>query len=335
MTPSIVLLARLLAPGHPAEVEVEVEEAPLRWVADDPSCPAAAEVREAVVELAGRWPDRDELQVEAFLQPREARWGLSLTMVLGDKVHRQEMEAESCAALARAAALIVAVSIDPVSSASVARVPLADEAIKPASAEAAEPDRDPGATAAETEVGAAPAEPRFVPFVGAGWGVVTGMTPTVSSGPTLAVGLSLDHSRFEITGRYVLPQSSSRGDGAAAVAQAGVVAARACLTSRPGVVRGLLCSGVEVGALRASGDRVSNARTQHFPWSAGLVRGGVRWRFAPRWALAADVEGSVSFVDAQVVTGRPDDPDAMLFETPRIGARGVLGVEFSIFRPRS
>lgn len=97
----MLLLARLLVPAEP----VAVEDAPLRWVADEPSFPQAAQIHEAVAELAGRWPRRDELQVEALLQPHEGHWQLSLTLVLGDKVHRLELQALSCPALARAAAL--------------------------------------------------------------------------------------------------------------------------------------------------------------------------------------------------------------------------------------
>lgn len=319
----MLLLARLLAP---AEVAVP-QDAPLRWVADDASCPQAAQVQDAVLELAGRWPRRDELQVEAFLHPYEDHWQLSLTMVLGDKVHRQELEAESCAALARAAALIIAVSIDPVASASVARVSIGPEDAQPLPVAATVPT-------GPTEPISAP-EPRsrrVLPFVGGSWAFATGMTPTPSSGPALAVGIDLDHSRLELMGRYVLPQTATAADGAARI-QVGVVAARGCLTSRPGNVRGLLCAGLEAGALRAQGQRIPNARTRHFPWLAGLVRGGVRWRFAPRWAVAADVEGSISAFDAQVVAGSLSDPNASrLFETPRIGVRGFLGLEFSIFR---
>jgi len=326
VTPSVLLLARLLVP---AEAPV-VGDAPLRWVADDPSCPGAADVTEAVVELAGRWPGRDELQVEAFLQPREAVWQLSLTMVVGDKVHRQELEAESCPALARAAVLIVAVSIDPVASASAARVSIVPEPSEPGPAVMV--DAAPAPPPPSEPVSASKPR-RVVPFVGGGWALATGMTPTLSSGPVLAAGLDLDHGRFEVMGRYVLPQTTTEGIGAAQI-QAGAVAGRACLVTRPHAVRGLLCAGLEAGAIRADGEGVANARTQHFPWLAGLVRGGVRWRFVPRWALAVDVEGSISAIDAQVMTGGVLEPDAsQLFETPRVGVRGLLGIEFSISRP--
>ncbi|MBV1859719.1 MAG: hypothetical protein KUG77_15000 [Nannocystaceae bacterium] len=324
MTPSLLLLVRLLVPAEAAVAE----PAPLRWVAEHPSCPQGAQVHDAVVELAGRWPHRDELQVEAFLQPYDAHWGLSLTLVVGDKVHRQELEAESCPALGRAAALIIAVSIDPVASASAAHVSVEPDAATPPPI-----IRDEPAPRVEPVLDPPPASRDMVPFVGASWALVTGMTPTLSSGPSVAAGVTLDRSRFEVTGRYVLPQTTVGGNGTARI-QAGVVAARACLISRRGDVRGLMCAGLEAGALRARGVQVTNARTQHFPWLAGLVRGGVRWRVAPRWALAADVEGSVSAYDAQVVTGSlPNREAPQLFETPRIGVRGLVGVEFSISRP--
>ena len=189
-----------------------------------------------MVELAGRWPGADELQVEAFLQPHQALWQLSLTMVVGGKVHRQELEAQSCPALARAAVLIVAVSIDPVASASVARVSVVPEPAEPRPAGAVDPGPRPAPP--PTEPVSDPERRAVVPFVGAGWGLVTGMTPVVSSGPTLSVGIALDRSRFEVMGRYVLPQTTTQGVGTAQI-QAGAVAGRACLASRPRAVRGL------------------------------------------------------------------------------------------------
>lgn len=323
----MLLLARLLAPAEPAAEQA----APLRWVAQSPHCPQAAQVRDAVVDLAGRWPRRDELQVEAFLQPQEQpqeqpqQWQLSLTLVLGEKVHRQELEAESCPALARAAALIIAVSIDPVTSASVARVSIPPRTASPRVAE--EPEPAPPVAEPTTAPTPTPLLHRAVPFLGGGWAVSTGATPGPSSGPALAFGLALKHSRLELMGRYVLRRTATEDSGQARI-QAGVVAARGCLTSRPSNVRGLLCAGLEAGVLRADGQDVSNPRTRHFPRLAGLVRGGVRWRLSPRWALAADVEGSVSVVDAEVRVG-----DSLLFETPRIGVRGLFGFEIAFSRP--
>lgn len=318
MSLAVLLAARLLAP-----TEVPAEPAPLRWVAADASCPDGAHVRQAAEELAGRWPSKAELEVDAFAQGQGAQWDLVLTVVVAGRVHRQSLQAESCAALGRAAALIIAVSIDPVRSA----VPVPMAALPAPPPTVVEDAREPASPEAATRQGGAP-RVRLRPQLGVGWGAVFGMTPGVSSGPHLSIGLDGDRSRFALVGRYVLPRTRPR-EGTNVSVQAGTVGARACLASRPRTVRGHLCGTVESGAIRARGDR-----TRHYPWLAGVVGGGVRWRFAPRVSLAVDLEASVAVFDAQVVLGPTDVPSPdVVFETSRLGGRGMLGLAFD-FSPR-
>lgn len=313
----MLVAARLIAPG-----DVQIEDAPLRWVADVERCPSADEVRATVEELAGRWPYRHELEVDAFVREEIDAWTMVLTVVVSGRVHRQQLEAESCSALARAAALIVAVSIDPVTSASEVPVALDDkEPFNPR-----EPETDPD-RAASDDRGPAQNERtsprrRARPVVGAGWGVVTGMTPGVSSAPTLTAGLDFSRAYLGLTGRFVLPRAA---DGARVFG--GTVGARGCLASRPQAVRGVLCGGLETGALQARGTG-AGGRTQRYPWLAGIVGAGMRWWFADRVALTADLEGAVAVFDAQVVLGRVDVPQPQIvFENPRIGLRAGLGFE--------
>ena len=310
----MLVAARLLAPTEP-----EIEEAPLRWVADVAQCPSADDVRATVEELAGRWPYRHELEVDAFVRQEPDAWTMVLTVVVSGRVHRQQLEAESCSALARAAALIVAVSIDPVASATEVPVPIEGPA-----SPSTPTDREPAGGASRETVDTAERrrERSVQPTVGAGWAVVTGMTPGVSSGPALSFGLDFERAHVGLVGRGVLPRAA---DGARVFG--GTVAARGCLASRPQNVRGVLCGGVEGGALQARGTG-QGARTQRYPWLAGIVGAGLRWWFADRVALTADVEGAVAVFDAEVVLGPVDALQRQIaFTNPRIGLRAGLGFE--------
>ncbi len=330
-------MMRLLLGLHllaPAESDAP---ATLRWRAEGAGCPSGPEVQAAVVELAGRWPAADELEVDASIDEALGRWQLVLSITIEGREHRQRLEAESCAALARAAALIVAVSVDPVASATTAEVPLAPTV--PELPPAGFSDEPPGGSSARRAPQVPPSLRTEAPlrwrrtFLGARWGLISGMTPGLTSGPSVSLGLDLEHARFALQGQYGLPRVR-RASGSGARVQAGMVAALACVASRPRALRGQLCAGAEAGALRARGLGVPSPRTQHYPWLAAVAGAGVRGSpSSDRWALTLDVEGTVATVDAHIVLGDPQAPDApLVYETPRLGARLLLGVEF--FRPR-
>lgn len=326
VSPAVLVAARLLAaPEASPPALPESGDAPLRWVADETQCPDATAVRATVEELAGRWPARHELEVDAFVRQEPDAWTMVLTVVVSGRVHRQQLEAESCPALTRAAALIVAVSIDPVASATEVPMP-----IEVSTAPGQRAEREPGrVNARATDVAPGRRRPAMTPTLGVGWGVVSGMTPGISSGPALSLGLDFERAYVGLVGRGVLPRAA---DGARVFA--GTVAARGCLASRPSVVRGILCAGAEAGALQAEGTG-DGARTQRFPWFAGTVGAGMRWGFADRVALTVDVEGAVALVDAQVVLGPVSAPDPTIaFANPRLGLRAGLGLQFRFSGPR-
>lgn|GEM_PF-5803175 len=321
---SLLVAVRVLVPAGDDD-----EPAPLRWVAPAPVCPAGEEVQAGARELAGRWPTARELQVEAFVEPHGSGWGMALTMVVDGVVHRQELEAESCPALAKAAALIIAVSIDPVASAAAVPDALVEPDAGPVVAEFAASSPPPTRSAPpRTDT---PSRSRR-PFVGLRWAGVLGMTPGLSSGPAFSLGLSGTRSRLAVHGRYVLPR---RTEGGVARVQAGTVAAQACLASRPRPVRAHLCGAVEGGVLRADGVGLGRPRTAHYPWLAAVVGAGLRLPIRGRWSAGLDVEAATALFDAQVVRGSVDvaSPD-VVFANPRIGARALLGVEVQLFRPR-
>ncbi len=290
----------------------------LDWRAPTGTCPTAATLRTSIVDLAGRWPAASELDVRAEAVSGPEGWRLELVTRVGDSTHAQSLEAPSCEAVAKALVLIVAVSIDPVSSATVVKLaiprPPPDEPVP----DPAAPDSPP------------PRKPRTRFFAGLSLGVASGMTPGVSGGPRLSLGLDFERGRVGVEGRYVAPRTVTASDGVGAGVQAGAAAVVGCFAARRRRIRPQVCVGLEAGALRGRGRGIGRAATQNFPWLAVTGGGGLRWQITDTVALAADLEAALAVFDALVVVGSVDSTDRrVVYANPRLGVRGLLGVEIS------
>ncbi|MEM9456539.1 MAG: hypothetical protein AAGF11_20345 [Myxococcota bacterium] len=83
----------------------------VRWQAPA-GCPEAVDVRERVSALLGRVPTQRDLQAEGIIDPGPP-WRLELSTTIGGRLQRRVLEANDCATVTEAAALILAVSVDP------------------------------------------------------------------------------------------------------------------------------------------------------------------------------------------------------------------------------
>lgn len=322
---SLILALATGAPALPLEAEAE-----LAWDAP-PDCPTAAQVRGAVEQLAGRWPRSSEFEARGHLTGSGERWELKLWTRVEAHVHEQRLEARTCEGLADAAALIIAVSLDPIASAAAVELADAPPSLLPIAVEptretqpAQPPPTPPAPVEAVEQAGV-----RFL--VGAGGGVGAGFSPGLSGGPHLSLGVVGEHARFVLEGRYWAPTTAELDSGTGARLQAGFVAALGCWGSGHPELEALVCGGVESGALRARGRQVVGERTQHFPRLAGVARMGLAWHVRPNISLVAGLDVAISALDAIVVVGVVDTNSAeTVYRTPPVGARGVVGVEFSI-----
>jgi hypothetical protein len=310
--------------------------ASIEWDAPTPDCPSVAEVEAAVQRMAGRLPEPHEIRATALVGRDGAQWTLRLTTEVGGRVQQRSLDADSCDALAKATAIVVAVAIDPVGAAHEVRS--AERIATPTRAPAVEPDVAPAVVVVAPERGRVEpvaggrrgARPPVRIHLGIGGGVAIGAVPRVSGGPVAAFGLTAGRLRAELRGAWWAPRVGRNG-GASARIQLGTIGVVVCGEPGPARARFPICAGIESGAMRARGVDVPNAQTAHLPWVAAVVGAGVRGWVHPRIGLRADVEVGVPIAVDRVVVGPPTAEEPLIVhQSPRVGARGVVGVEFRL-----
>ncbi|MCH9681036.1 MAG: hypothetical protein K0V04_06365, partial [Deltaproteobacteria bacterium] len=94
-----------------------------------------------------------------------------------------------------------------------------------------------------------------------------------------------------------------------------------------------LTAGVEAGGARSVGVGLEGGGSLTLPWLAGVFGGGVEVGVGPRVRLSATLEGFVPVTRARVLVGR-DGPPAVLHTAAAFGGRALLGISFTIVRPR-
>jgi hypothetical protein len=303
-----------------------LEASAIEWDAPTPPCPTLSAVEDSVRAMAGRLPEADEVRARALVVQSGEGWSLRLTTEVGGEAQERVLEAESCDALAKATAILIAVAVDPIATAHEVRS--TEEIVTPPPeppprVESAEPI-DPIAVAPRVS---GPPPRRRVPVrmhLGIGGGVIVGAVPGVTGGPVATLGLTRGKLRAELRGAWWAPRVGRSGPASARV-QVGTVAAVVCGEPGNDAVTFPLCGGVEAGALRGRGVQVPNAHVEHFAWIAALLAAGVRAWVRPRVGLRADLEVAVPLGIYRVFVG-----SQLVHETAAVGARGLAGVEFRL-----
>ena len=278
----------------------------LRWAAPD-ECPDDVRLVHDVEALLGqRLPDAGEqppsLTVHVNVQGSPVRGyaaKLSFASSRGDE--DRYLEHPSCEQLLRAAALVVALAIDPervhavqqraheAEQAALAQQPLPGPVTAPAATALVEPLV---ARATRRDV-PAPVPAARDPLRGArlGWhGVVgTGSLPRWGIGFEAALGWHRGNFRTEVLGRFWLPREMRVRDSAATL-QLGLatLGARACWLPLRGAWQLAACAGADVGDLRGEGIGVENQTTRHARYSdvgAGVQFAYLRSQLAPEAGL--------------------------------------------------
>lgn len=117
-----------------ASAAVLVLAGAVQWQAPA-GCPAAAAVEGRVHELLGRVPAEHELRAAGVVSGGPP-WRLELETSIGGRSQRRALQAADCRAVAEAAAVILAVSVDPIG---VSRAPVGEGIVEPPAARVAEP----------------------------------------------------------------------------------------------------------------------------------------------------------------------------------------------------
>lgn len=365
MASRLLLLAALLgapgpsdsgSPGGPSR-----EPLPLRvdWAAE-PSCPDAEALRLELVRLLHRElrfdPDA-EARVEGIIRRRADAFELELSVAAGELHERRTLSAERCEELRTAAALVVAVALEPWAAGEAPRsVPEPDppEAVPPE--DPGEPGEDPSATEAGTEPPAEPAprvpeddelsfdlEPPAAPssaepsprrpvrvgvLVHGGLGI--GQHATLAGGLGGALAALGRGWRVELTAVHWWPTRVDAAQGASVRAWLTTGGVRGCWVPARGRWELPVCAGLEAGAMRAraTGPGVT-AITSTAPWLGIVAGAGAAWR-ATRWlALRASADLTVAAWRHAFHLQRGADTLPALTPSP-VGARLLAGVELRL-----
>ena len=233
----------------------------------------------------------------------------------GDAAPRERrIQGPTCAEVAEAAEVVVAVALT--GSAGVV--------VAPAPRPVARPVVEPVAGGADRDE-APPAPPiAVVPAFRFAAGADFVSLPAPAFGVEAAFRLAFGANRVEFLGSAWLPRSADAAGTAMASAQVGLYAAgaRYCRTFFDGTIDLAGCAGVEAGALIGKSEGVTHPASGMSPWVApGLgVIGG--WGFAGRFRLVLELAGLVPVVrDSFQVEGLGE-----LYRPPAFTVRSLLGL---------
>jgi hypothetical protein len=305
---------------------VEVDR--IEWRAPE-ECPDDAAVEARIAAMLGATHTVAQRAV-ADVDGELGGYTVELATWIDGASQARTLQAEECAVLAEAVAVVVAVALDPV-----AVVQTDDNASRLAeTTETAAPSQDltlTGDTTPSVHRNATPPPRRRWSFgsrVAGGYGLGT------APGGTGLVGLALyaetGRARLEIEGRYWAPRRIREGDAGARV-QLGTVGVAGCLQlSRPPdqgepIVTAPVCAGLEAGALRAAGFQLPDPRVVNLPWLAPLARAALQVRVHARVRLWLALEGAVLALRPKLQQGFAEPRP--LWEAPPVSARVMLGVD--------
>ncbi len=251
-----------------------------------------------------------------------------------DYREHRALEAQDCAVLSRAIAVVVAVGLDPVMVASRTQPevePVATPVPLPATSEPSPPR--PEATVApvatrtpDADVAAASTEPALEAGVRLGLGVGGLVLPGAGVGLGVApwLGSARVHGRLAL--QYWVPRTRALPafDDAGATIQLAAVGARVCGNLERGRWRFPLCGGADVGAMvgRGSGPGLAVARRATAAWVAIVVQPGVELAVGPRVGLWAAFEGAISVLRPQFHL----EGGGTLHHAGRFGPRALFGI---------
>lgn len=164
-------------------------------------------------------------------------------------------------------------------------------------------------------------------------GVASGELPGVNAEVAAAASLRAAWLRFEL-GAAVAPASTAHYPELAAVGarvQLWYGFARACASTRLGLLEVPLCAGLELGVLRGEGiGQVTSLRSEQV-LAAALFGPALRWPIAGRFALWWEVTTALAFARPRslYVSTRAGSTLGALYRPEMAAARTLLGIEWT------
>jgi hypothetical protein len=266
----VVLVVGLLLPLRASAQSSSPELFRLSWSVPD-ECPSDTEVRKELQRLLGASTATPGGRVDATARVAAVKGGFELEITLGqdDQLRSRRLAAPHCEELGHAAALIVALAVDP--SLTLAEGEKLSEVV-PA------PCPAPPAPMKAASPGPAPRCP-VCPGCGApvpAWHTASLLAVGISYGelpqalPRVGVGAAYraDPHWLELALSGTFASTGFRGDGRGATLWQWYATPRYCVQARFGTTRVGPCALAEVGLIKAAGFGVEQPKTQRTWWVA-------------------------------------------------------------------
>jgi hypothetical protein len=312
-------------------------ELSLRWQTA-PGCPELGTIRAKVERLLGRPLTSDApstLEASGTVLPAGDGYKLELrtrSTAAGDG--SRILRAAECGALADAAALVLALAIDPERVAALdaeTNTEKSDPAADPPLSEdtGAESGPDPtdrdagGAAASETSGARAPIKSQL--GAGVGLSVDMGTLPRPAPGPTAWVFVEMGRLRLDVTGSLFPPRSTGGSLGA----DVGLftVAAQGCARAMGNSLSLWPCVAFEAGRITGKGGKqLDESKAGHRVWLAPLVGLRGAWQALGWLTMNAELQAGFPLTRPTFVVSAGDTPNDVHRPNPFIG-RLVLGAE--------
>lgn len=233
--------------------------------------------------------------VGAVTQRTDGRWSLDLRTQSAAGAGQRTVVANSCARVAEAAALILALTLDHP-----ATVPLTPRA------------------------GAPPARSPIDVSLRLSFALDGGTLPSAAPGISGALAVVRGRLRVELGVTYLFPRRAmiaAESGGDIALLSAGL---RGCAILRHGAIEPRLCGAVEGGAMTGTGVGVVSPTDGASPWW-GLFGGAVlAWGVSPRLSLHLGVDAGLTLASPDFVI----DNVGEVHRPSRALVRGALGAEW-------
>ncbi len=314
-------------PDDAVPTRVEDEALELRW-----SAPSACFTAEELLAQVGAHPQtrtrRLRIDAEITSVPAGYRLDMSIESAAGEA--RTEVEHPDCTAVSEAAAVKIALALDPVDVEDEAAIaPQKPAVTSMASTCPAIRSVDPKCPDVEAEAEAI--QPRRSVAVGfstaVDWGTLPGVGPMFEG--TVAV-VRWPRFRASVSGAYWTGREFWRLEepGAGGHVSAAGSSVFACFVLRGGGLEFPLCGGAEVTVLSARGIGLSrDSSTRHFRFAVA-ARPQLVWNPHDRVGLWLASTVAVPVTRARITAGEP----ATTYRAKRVAARLALGVEVRLGR---
>jgi hypothetical protein len=296
----------------------------LSWDAPE-GCPSAADIRAEVTRIVG---DRERRRVTVRAQARqeERGWTLELRTRAGDEEGERTLQAATCEEVAKAAVVIIALTIDPDEMAAAPPSPprAAPEPRPPPLLPPPRPTAPPNTTQAWYAAVLSGAGVSFATPPGAA--LFLWLAGGVRAGRIAAhAGVSVGTETSESA---PLPSAPSAGGKFWLISAFG----RGCVAPLLGRFEIWGCGGLEIDRLAASGYGVTSPGSGHGVWLAPAI--GVE----PGWAVARTVRVTLpawiafpldrpSFQLAELPAATPNPTPTLVFRPPAVLPRVSLGLQ--------